>query len=93
MSSPDQQDKRIEAITRGREAIAMMGMIQPYVDSRILNLVQSMAAHYRKGSASHDVLLGAAAQITCLMDLLSDLDNRARRGDVAMQQEMADGTR
>jgi hypothetical protein len=93
MSTPEQQDKRIELIADGREAIAMMGIIQPYVDGRILNLVQLMAAHYRKGTATHDVLLGSAAQITCLMDLLSDLDNRARRGDIAMQQEMANGTR
>lgn len=68
----------------------MMGILRPYIDHRVQNLVLRLASAYRDSNAEYPVLLGVAAQISCLMDLLSDLDNRARRGDIAMQQEIKD---
>lgn len=77
-------------IQRGREAVALMGLIRPYIDERVHSLVHQMASRYRSGAADFPLLLGYTAQITCLMDLLSDLDNRSRRGDSAMKKEMED---
>lgn len=90
MTSSDEQHHRLEVIAEGREAVALMGALRPYIDSRVMHLVHLMAARYRAGTAEFPFLLGAAAQITCMMDLLSDLDNRARRGDIAMTKEMRD---
>lgn len=92
MPDPNEQERRIEAIAGGREAVAMMGVLRPYIDSRVTNLVHLMAASYRAKTADFPYLLGIAAQVTCLMDLLSDLDNRAKRGDIAMQKEMQNGS-
>lgn len=89
-NSPDDQHRRLELIAEGREAVAMIGVLRPYVDGRVLNLVHQLANRYRQGTADFPFLLGAAAQVTCLMDLLSDLDNRARRGDIAAMKEMKD---
>ena len=90
MSTPDIQHDRLETMAEGREAVALMGIIRPYIDNRIHLLVHQMSALYRNGTADFPHLLGIAAQVTCMMDLLSDLDSRARRGDVAAQKELRD---
>lgn len=90
MTSPDEQHHRLDMIADGREAVALMGILRPYVDGRIHNLVHALASTYRNGTADFPVLLGIAAQVSCMMDLLSDLDTRARRGDIAAMKEMKD---
>lgn len=83
-----EQDDRLLAVQRGREAVVLMGMLRPYIDGRVHDLVHQMVARYRQGTADLPSLLGIAAQVTCLVDLLSDLDNRAKRGDNAMKKEI-----
>lgn len=87
----DAQEHRLALMAEGREAIAMMGLLRPYVDSKMMNLVHGIVAAYRSNRADLPLLLGVAAQMACLMDLLSDLDSRARRGDVAAQKELNGG--
>lgn len=87
----EEQQMRLDAMQDGREAVAMMGLIRPYVDTRIHHLVHQLAARYRSGQADLPALLGIAAQISGLMDLLSDLDTIARRGDIAATKELEDG--
>ena len=42
------------------------------------------------GPISHDMLIGKAAEITALADLLSDLETVGLRGDIAAKREFGD---
>ena len=88
MTSPNQQHHNLEQIRDGREAVALAGILDPYIQERIALITHETISRYRAGTASHDFLLGNAAKLTCLADLLSDLDTRVRRGDVAAHKEM-----
>ena len=92
MTTPDDQEGRLEAIQHGREASAVKGLIHPYIDNRISGLVMRMAVAYRSNQANHDLLLGTVAQIAGFMDLLSDLESHALRGEVAANKEMNNGS-
>lgn len=93
MNSSDLQHDRLALIQQGRESVALMGILTPYIDDHVNKLVHRMAAAYRSGTADFPLLLGIAAQVSGLMDLLSTLDSRARQGDVAAMKELGDGTR
>jgi hypothetical protein len=88
MTTVDMQQRRLELIAGGREATAMMGVLRPYIDHRVQLLIHKMAGMYRSNTCEFPNLIGIAAQITCLMDMLSDLDSRARQGDQAMREEL-----
>lgn len=94
MSSPEEaeaQEDRLERIQAGREATALIGLLKPYMDDRVALLVHKMATHYRNGTAEYPVLLGTAAQISGILDILSDLDTTRNRGTTSAAQEMKDG--
>lgn len=94
MSSPEEdeaQEDRLERIQAGREAVALTGLLKPYMDNRVDLIVHMMVSHYRSGTANLNNLLGAAAQISCIMDILSDLDTTRNRGDISARQELKDG--
>lgn len=93
MSSPeedDAQEDRLERIQAGREATALIGLLKPYMDDRVALLVHQMVSRYRQGTADYSTLLGTAAQITCIMDILSDLDTTRNRGTTSASQELKD---
>lgn len=73
MNSPEEdQEQRLERMAAGREANALLGILRPYIDDRLSILVQKLAAEYRNRTAEYPVLLGTAAQIAGLLDLLSE---------------------
>lgn len=93
MSSPEEiaaeaQEDRLERIQAGREATALIGLLKPYMDERVAILVHKMASHYRQGTADFPTLLGAAAQISGILDILSDLDTTRNRGTTSASQEL-----
>jgi len=46
---------------------------------------------YRSGQYTHDQLLGKVAEITSMLNLISDLESSQRVGDIAAQKELGDG--
>ena len=93
MSSPEEQalhdqELRIERMAMGREATALMGILRPYVDDRLEILTRKMAAEYRNRTADYPVLLGCAAQIAGLLDIISDLETTANRGHTSAAKEL-----
>jgi hypothetical protein len=88
MSSPEVQQDRLDKIQIGREANAMRGILDPYVDQRIMTIVQGMVSAYRSRRLDHDFLVGSVAQITAYFDLMSDLDSQAKQGAIAAAKEM-----
>lgn len=87
-------ERNIEAIEAGRQAVAMSGAIRSFVDERMRDHVQGLINMYRAGAVrplDHDQLVGKVAEITALSDLLSDLESVARRGEVAANREFGDG--
>jgi hypothetical protein len=88
MTSLDQQQRNLEKIQDGREAVALAGILRPYIDNRIALIVHETVSRYRQGMADYPFLLGNAAKITALMDTLSDLENKTRLGDIATAKEM-----
>jgi hypothetical protein len=85
--------RNIEAIEEGRQATVIAGAIREYVDSRIRDHVIELMGMYRSGALhpiSHDMVLGKVAEITALSDLISDLESKAMRGDVAARREFGD---
>lgn len=85
---PGAQDARLDQMQAGREANAIAGMLGRYIDDRIAVTMTRMAGLYRAGQADFPTLLGHTAQIACLLDIISDLQNRARRGSVAAEKEL-----
>ena len=88
MTSPDQQHRNLETIQDGRNATIVAGVVRPYIDERIYLLMHNMAGMYRSKQLNHDILVGTAAQMSCLLDMLSDLDSKARQGDIAANKEI-----
>lgn len=87
-------ERNIEAIDEGRQATVIAGAIREYVDERMREHVIALMSMYRNGAVgviSHDMLIGKVAEITALSDLLSDLENTARRGETAARREFGDG--
>lgn len=92
MSSPEEdQEQRLERMAAGREANALLGILRPYIDDRLSILVQKLAAEYRNRTAEYPVLLGTAAQIAGLLDLLSDLESTSNRGNISAAKELGNG--
>lgn len=94
MSSPEDQEAqedRLERMQAGREATALTGLLKPYMDDRVDLIVHRMVSLYRQGTADYPALLGAAAQISCIMDILSDLDTTRNRGNVSAAKELKNG--
>lgn len=85
------QKENLEKMERGQEAALMEATIGPYINNRISGIVQRMVASYRSERTEHDRLVGYAAQIAGLFDLISDLENAQRQGHVAAQKEMGNG--
>jgi len=95
MVSKREQDMRLERMDTmedGREASIVASIVVPLINTRITNYVQQLAAMYRGGQYNHDSLLGKVAEITAMLNLIADLESKQRRGDVAAQKEMGDGS-
>lgn len=75
----------------GRAAAALVGLLSPYVQERVGILVQRMASDYRNGTYEYPRLLGSAAQIAGLLDILSDLDSTIKRGHISAEKELGNG--
>jgi len=88
---PGAQDARLDQMQSGREANALAGLLGSYIDERIATIVKRMANLYRANQADDRILLGGIAQVTCMLDIISDLENRARRGAVAAGKELGNG--
>ena len=88
MESNTTQDDRLLRMEHGRQATIISGLVKPYVDSKISFLVQEMAAKYRTGEANHDFLLGRTAEITALLNMMSDLERLYKVGVKAANQEL-----
>jgi hypothetical protein len=95
MVSKQEQDRRLErmdVMEEGREASIVASVVVPLINTRITNYVQQLSSMYRGGQYNHDMLLGKVAEITAMLNLISDLESKQRRGDVAAQKEMGDGS-
>lgn len=84
----DKQDLRMQSMQKGREASIIAGLVGPYLNDQISNLVAKMAATYRSGQMDYQTLLGAAAQITFCLDLMSHLESQVRQADHATKEEL-----
>jgi hypothetical protein len=87
-------ERNLEAIEQGQQAVMVAGSIRTYVDDRMREHVVALMGLYRNGAVgaiSHDMLIGKVAEITALSDLLSDLESVARRGETAARREFGDG--
>lgn len=88
MSSDEDQEDRLALIQEGRQAVQLAGILGPYIEDQMEIKVRQMAGLYRAGQATPDKLLGLTAEVSCLLGLLSDLNSKARRGDIAANKEM-----
>jgi len=94
MVSRAEQEKRLnrlDTMDRGREAGFALAVVVPLINTRITNYVQQLAGMYRGGEYTHDQLLGKVAEITAMLNLISDLESAQRIGDTAAQKELGDG--
>ena len=80
-----------ELLDRSREAALIESTVGPWVQDRIGQIVQRLVATYRGGTINHDGMLGGIAQISELMGMMSDLENKQQQGVVAAQQEFRNG--
>lgn len=78
-----------ELIEEGRQAVMAAGAIREEVNKQIEQTLASMIAHYRMGTISHDYLVGRLGEINGLQTLMSNLENKAQRGAVAMEREVS----
>lgn len=83
-------ERNLELIEDGRRATIVAGAIKGTVDNKIREHVTLLTAIYRNGKIDHDQLVGKVAEITALLDLMSDLESIAQRGDVAAAREFKD---
>lgn len=87
----NQQDNE-HKIERGREAAYIESVIRPFIHARTETIVNKMVTSFRGGKTDHDRLVGYAAQITALHDLISDLEGTQRQGIIASDREMNDAS-
>lgn len=84
----DKQEARMQAMQRGREASIIGGLIGPYLNDKVTIIISRMASSYRSGQIDYTTLLGAAAQVTLCLDIISDLESRGRQAETATQEEL-----
>lgn len=82
--------RNIDAIEEGAAATAVAGAIKSTVDEKMREKVTLLMSYYRGGKIDHDMLVGGVAEITALADLMSDLENKALRGEVAAKREFGE---
>lgn len=87
----DQRLNRLDAMDAAREASVSLSVVAPLINIRITNYIQQLAGMYRGGQYTHDQLLGKVAEITAMLNLISDLESTQRVGDIAAQKEIDGG--
>ena len=82
-----EQTQRLQRIERGKQAVmAATFILEPIMESRE-KILKRLMAHYRAGTATHDLLLGGIAEMTALDNLVTELNNAQTQGEAAAEQE------
>lgn len=76
-------------IEKGREAAYIESVIRPFIQAGMEKIVNKMVTSFRGGKTDHDRLVGYAAQMTALQDLLYDLEGTQRQGIIASEKELS----
>lgn len=84
------QEANIETIEDGRRATVVAGAIREVVDEQMRANITLLMAMYRGGKIDHDAMVGKIAECTALDDLMSNLETRGLRGDIAANREFND---
>lgn len=92
INSHSTRDQNLIKIEEARRASAIFGITHTYVNEVISRTVHQMVSGYRNGSASYEFLLGKTAEITALMNLLSDLEASQRKGSEAAKKEFGNAS-
>lgn len=80
----DTQDK----ILAGQEAARIEGLLRPFVEKRIHDVLDRIDGAYNNPEASSDLFFGYAAELSALRGLLKDLNITQRNGVRALQKEV-----
>lgn len=82
---------RIEIIEEGRQAIQASAYITEPVREYREIVIRKLVNMYRAGDTGHDRLVGGIAEICALDNLMLELENKARLGNVAATKEFKNG--
>lgn len=88
MANITSRDEHLQRMETGRQATIISGLVKPYIDNKIASIVHEMAGAYRNREATHDFLLGRTAEITALLNMMSDLERAYKLGVKASHQEL-----
>lgn len=82
---------RIEIIEEGRQAVQVAAYISEPIKEYREKVVKDLVNRYRSEDTGHDRLVGGIAEISALDSLMSNLENKARLGNVAAEKEYKNG--
>lgn len=82
------QERNHQLMQEGEQAVLIRGVIEPFIHETIRDDLKLLISMYRNGDTAHDKLVGKIAEIAALEKLLSDLDSKQVRGNVARAKEI-----
>ena len=87
-NSPDQQEARMKKMAEGRQSAVLLGLLGPYLNNKVSEIVSGIAISYRNKTTDYNSLLGSAAQITLCLDIMADLEGHIRQAERATKEEL-----
>jgi hypothetical protein len=82
-------DKQLDMIAKGRDAVIVAGLMRPFIDLKVEQLIQLAIRDYRNKNLTHDGMIGTIAEISALKGLLTDLERTHKAGVAVMEKEYA----
>lgn len=84
------QDKHHDMIVQGRTAAVIAGACFELLDKIAANKLALLVSLYRANELTHERGLGLVAEMSVLQEVKSEVENRQRRAELAMQREVSD---
>lgn len=72
----------------GHTAGVIHALFNEFLQERARVVVTKLITSYRNGSLDHDRLVGCAAELACIDDIVNELHNKQRRGFTAREKEI-----
>lgn len=82
------QEGLLRDMEDGHIAGAIQGVFGEFLQDQARLAVTRLIAAYRNGNTDHDKLVGYAAELACLDNIVNELQSRQARGIAAREKEL-----
>jgi hypothetical protein len=85
------QEMRVQEMEHAKISSVALGVLQGPIEEAKSRAMNKLISMYRSKQISHDALVGIAAELSALDELVANLTSDVRRGEVAFEQEHSNG--